>query len=306
MQEYLEQHIGVKTRRQVLYQGYVEGISATGMQSNHVFDGQQQGVGLKGLAKSSVATEEVPPLLEENGKIEVWRINGNAKTTVPKEDIGKFYSGDCYIVLYTYHSNEKKEDYYLCCWIGKDSIEAGLSSGYKNSIADKELNDETYTLDGVALIQISGTSPHNNKAVQVDVVATSLNTSECFLLQFGSSLFTWHGNQSSVEQHSIAAKIAEFLKVTVPCQLPTRQVSQQRLSGESTHSCQVCLCGLPGVLVWYLIAKKTTTDSQPPKTAAPLPLIWVHINRWVLGDHLQLHEIWFLTMITTEMKMKHI
>ncbi|KAJ9548190.1 hypothetical protein OSB04_020733 [Centaurea solstitialis] len=219
---------------------------------------KQQGVGLKGLAKSSTATEEVPPLLEENGKIEVWRINGSAKTPVAKEDIGKFYSGDCYIVLYTYHSSEKKEDYYLCCWIGKDSIEddqnmaarlattmfnslkgrpvqgriyqgkeppqfvaifqpmvvlkGGLSSGYKNYIADKGLNDETYSSDGVALIQISGTSVHNNKAVQVEAVATSLNTYECFLLQSGSSLFTWHGNQSTVEQHNIAAKIAEFLK----------------------------------------------------------------------------------------------
>ncbi|KAI3772617.1 hypothetical protein L6452_03807 [Arctium lappa] len=219
---------------------------------------KQQGVGLKGLAKSSTATEEVPPLLEENGKIEVWRINGSAKTPIAKEDIGKFYSGDCYIVLYTYHSSEKKEDYYLCCWIGKDSIEedqnmaarlattmfnslkgrpvqgriyqgkeppqfvaifqpmvvlkGGLSSGYKNCIADKGLNDETYSSDGVALIQISGTSVHNNKAVQVDAVATSLNTYECFLLQSGSSLFTWHGNQSTVEQHNIAAKIAEFLK----------------------------------------------------------------------------------------------
>lgn len=219
---------------------------------------KQQGVGLKGLAKSSTATEEVPPLLEENGKIEVWRINGNAKTAVPKEDIGKFYSGDCYIVLYTYHSNEKKEDYYLCCWIGKDSIEedqnvaarlattmfnslkgrpvqgrvyqgkeppqfvaifqpmvvlkGGLSSGYKNYIADKGLNDETYSSDGVALIQISGTLPHNNKALQLDAVATSLNSYECFILQSGSSLFTWHGNQSTVEQHQLAAKIAEFLK----------------------------------------------------------------------------------------------
>ncbi|KAJ0560391.1 putative villin headpiece, villin/Gelsolin, ADF-H/Gelsolin-like domain superfamily [Helianthus annuus] len=219
---------------------------------------KQQGVGLKGLAKSSTVTEEVPPLLEENGKIEVWRINGSAKTPVPKEDIGKFYSGDCYIVLYTYHSNEKKEDYYLCCWIGKDSIEedqnmasrlattmfnslkgrpvqgrvyqgkeppqfvaifqpmvvlkGGLSSGYKNYVADKGLNDETYSPDGVALIQISGTSVHNNKAVQVEPVATSLNSYDCFLLQSGSSLFTWHGNQSTVEQHNIAAKIAEFLK----------------------------------------------------------------------------------------------
>lgn len=44
-------------------------------------------------------------------------------------------------------------------------------------------------------------------------VATSLNSYDCFLLQTGSSLFTWHGNQSTVEQHTVAAKIAEFLKV---------------------------------------------------------------------------------------------
>ncbi|KAL8229688.1 hypothetical protein R6Q57_014588 [Mikania cordata] len=196
---------------------------------------KQQGVGLKGLAKSSTTPEEVPPLLEENGKIEVWQISGSAKTPVAKDGIGKFYSGDCYIVLYTYHSNEKKEDYYLCCWIGKDNIkedhnmaarlattmfnslkgrpvQGGLSSGYKNYIADKGLNDETYSSDEVALIQISGTSVHNNKAVQVEAVATSLNSYDCFLLQSGLSLFTWHGNQSTVEQYTLAAKIAKILK----------------------------------------------------------------------------------------------
>ncbi|KAI3705699.1 hypothetical protein L1987_75940 [Smallanthus sonchifolius] len=73
---------------------------------------QDVGLGLKGLAKSSIGTEQIPPLLEENGKIEVWQINCSAKTPVPKEDIGKFYGEDCYIVLYTY----------MCYWIGKDSI----------------------------------------------------------------------------------------------------------------------------------------------------------------------------------------
>lgn len=41
---------------------------------------------------------------------------------MPKEEIGKFYTGDCYIVLYTYHTGERKEDLFLCCWFGKDSI----------------------------------------------------------------------------------------------------------------------------------------------------------------------------------------
>ncbi|KAH7557224.1 hypothetical protein JRO89_XS11G0077900 [Xanthoceras sorbifolium] len=219
---------------------------------------KQQGVGIKGMAKSAPTNEEVPPLLEGGGKMEVWCINGSAKTPLPKEDIGKFYSGDCYIVLYTYHSGDRKEDYFLCCWIGKDSIEedqkmatrlantmcnslksrpvqgrifqdkeppqfvalfqpmvvlkGGSSSGYKNYIADRGLTDETYTADSIALFRISGTSIHNNKAVQVDAVATLLNSTECFLLQSGSSVFTWHGNQSTYEQQQLAVKIADFLK----------------------------------------------------------------------------------------------
>ncbi|GFP82113.1 hypothetical protein PHJA_000354600 [Phtheirospermum japonicum] len=39
-QEYLEEYVGHKTRRSVLYQEYVKGISATGMQSSYEFDGQ--------------------------------------------------------------------------------------------------------------------------------------------------------------------------------------------------------------------------------------------------------------------------
>ncbi|KAI3800230.1 hypothetical protein L1987_35541 [Smallanthus sonchifolius] len=38
--EYLEEYVGHKTRRDILYQEYVKGISATGMQSNYGFDGQ--------------------------------------------------------------------------------------------------------------------------------------------------------------------------------------------------------------------------------------------------------------------------
>ncbi|CAI9086920.1 OLC1v1020848C4 [Oldenlandia corymbosa var. corymbosa] len=38
--EYLEECVGTKTRRAILYQEYVKGISSTGMQSNHGFDGQ--------------------------------------------------------------------------------------------------------------------------------------------------------------------------------------------------------------------------------------------------------------------------
>ncbi|CBI23022.3 hypothetical protein VitviT2T_025540 [Vitis vinifera] len=39
-EEYLEEFIGPNTRRDILYQEYVKGISSTGMQSNHGFEGQ--------------------------------------------------------------------------------------------------------------------------------------------------------------------------------------------------------------------------------------------------------------------------
>lgn len=219
---------------------------------------KQQGVGVKGMTKGAPVNEEVPPLLEGGGKMEVWCVDGSAKTQLPKEDIGKFYSGDCYIILYTYHSGDRKDDYFLCCWFGKDSIEedqkrashlansmsnslkgrpvqghifqgkeppqfvalfqpmvvlkGGLSSGYKKFVEEKGLADETYTAECVALFRLSGISIHNNKAVQVDAVATSLNSTECFLLQSGSSVFSWNGNQCTAEQQLLAAKLAEFLK----------------------------------------------------------------------------------------------
>ncbi|KAI3819938.1 hypothetical protein L1987_13791 [Smallanthus sonchifolius] len=129
----------------------------------------------------------------------VWRVDEESKTQLPKEDIGKFYSGDCYICLYSYHSNSKN-DHYLCCWIGKESIEGGFSSGYKSYIADKGLNDETYSPETSALIEVSGTSIHNTKALQVVVAATSLNSYRCFILQSASSVSTWYGNQSTIEE----------------------------------------------------------------------------------------------------------
>ncbi|KAG8479777.1 hypothetical protein CXB51_029268 [Gossypium anomalum] len=230
---------------------------------------KQQGVGARGTIKSVQVVEEVPALLEDGGKMEVWYINDGAKLPLPEADFGKFYSGDCYIVLYSYHSGERKEDYFLCCWIGKDSIEedqktayqlatkisnsykgrpvqgrvfegkeppqfitlfqpmvvlkGGLSAGYKKSIADKGLTDETNKADRVALFRISGTSTHNNKVLQVDAqyllvltitvqVATSLNSAECFLLKSGSSIYLWHGNQSTRKQEQLAAKVAAFLE----------------------------------------------------------------------------------------------
>ncbi|KAH9305777.1 hypothetical protein KI387_010181, partial [Taxus chinensis] len=219
---------------------------------------KKQGVDVKGVLKATPGTDEIPPLLEGGGKLEVWSVNNNVKTPVPKEEVGKFYSEGCYVILYTYHKEDRREDYFLCSWLGKQSTEEDKTStvritnsmaislkgrpvqgliaqgkepaqfialfpnlailngqmnvGSKKENVDNCSMDETSNGDCVMLLQLCGTEAHNSKAIQVDPVAASLDSACCFLLQSGTSLFTWHGNSTTNEQQKSAARFAEFLK----------------------------------------------------------------------------------------------
>jgi hypothetical protein len=41
------------------------------------------------------------------GTKEVYRVENFDLVSVPKEDHGQFYSGDCYVILYTYKVNNR-------------------------------------------------------------------------------------------------------------------------------------------------------------------------------------------------------
>lgn len=58
--------------------------------------------------------------------------------------------------------------------------QGGLSEGYKKYIAEKELPDDTYTEDGLALFRVQGTGPENMQAIQVEPVSSVL-----YFLAFG-------------------------------------------------------------------------------------------------------------------------
>ncbi|CAN8302102.1 unnamed protein product [Cochlearia groenlandica] len=53
-QDYLEERVGTDTRRDVLYQQYVKGISETGMQSKHGLDGQLNACWLHQITKPEI------------------------------------------------------------------------------------------------------------------------------------------------------------------------------------------------------------------------------------------------------------
>ena len=48
--------------------------------------------------------------------------------------------------------------------------QGGLCDGYKNYIAEKEIPDDTYNEEGVALFRIQGSGPEDMQAIQVDPV----------------------------------------------------------------------------------------------------------------------------------------
>lgn len=64
-----------------------------------------------------------------------------------------------------------------------ESLQGGISSGYKKYIAEKEVDDDTYNENGLALFRIQGSGPENMQAIQVDPVCNFLSLRPLKLLE---------------------------------------------------------------------------------------------------------------------------
>ncbi|XP_063946445.1 villin-4-like [Daucus carota subsp. sativus] len=94
-------------------------------------------------------------------------------------------------------------------------FKGGVSANYKMYIAEKELPDVTYSEDGLALFRVQGTGPENMQAIQVEAVASSLNSSHGYILHNGSSLFTWLGNLTTSEDQELVERLLDLIKPNV-------------------------------------------------------------------------------------------
>ncbi|KAK3221326.1 hypothetical protein Dsin_008351 [Dipteronia sinensis] len=119
-------------------------------------------------------------------------------------------------------------------------FKGGLTDGYKNLIAEKEIPDETYQEDGVALFRVQGSGPENMQAIQVDPVASSLNSSYCYILHSGSSVFTWSGNLTTSEDQELVERQLDLIKPNLQCK-PQKEGAESEqfwdlLGGKSEYS----------------------------------------------------------------------
>lgn len=105
-------------------------------------------------------------------------------------------------------------------------FKGGVSSGYKKYIMEKEIADATYTEDGLALFRVQGSGPDNMQSIQVEAVASSLNSSYCYILHSGSTVYTWSGNLSTTEDHELLERQLDLIK-------PNLQSKPQKESSET-------------------------------------------------------------------------
>ncbi|CAL0301513.1 unnamed protein product [Lupinus luteus] len=121
-------------------------------------------------------------------------------------------------------------------------LKGGLSDAYKTYIVEKEIPDETYSDDGVALFRIQGSGPDNMQAIQVEPVASSLNSCYCYILHNGPAVFTWSGSSTTADDQELVERMLDLIK-------PNLQSKPQR---EGTESEQF----------WGLLGGKSEYPSQ--------------------------------------------
>ncbi|XP_013379708.1 advillin-like [Lingula anatina] len=186
-----------------------------------------------------------------SGKVEVWRIEGNDMVAVPNSQLGRFFGGDCYVILYTY-GDEKHIIYF---WLGNKSAlaEQGASAIRSVHLDDKfggepvqvrvvqgkepphfmavfkgkiiifeggsarEVGDYNKVAPGSSfLLQVRSTNEDNVKAVEVPCRAASLNSNDVFILYKNESLILWCGRGSNASENRVAKQIARSLTSKPP------------------------------------------------------------------------------------------
>ncbi|KAH0448623.1 hypothetical protein IEQ34_022423 [Dendrobium chrysotoxum] len=94
-------------------------------------------------------------------------------------------------------------------------FKGGLSSGYKKFRTENGLEDETYTPEGIALFRVQGCGPDNMQAIQVNPVSSSLNSSYCYILHSGNTVFTWSGSLTTSNNQELVERQLDIIKPNI-------------------------------------------------------------------------------------------
>lgn len=183
-----------------------------------------------------------------SGQVQMWRIENLELAEVDSSLHGYFYGGDCYLILYTYEVNGRR-NYILYMWLGRHTsqdeitacafqavtvdqqygnqpVQVRVTMGkeprhfmamFKGKMvvfeggASRRSNPDEQAEPPVRLFQVSGTETCNTKAIEVPALAATLNSNDVFLLKSESAVFLWYGKGSNGDERAMAKEVSAFL-----------------------------------------------------------------------------------------------
>lgn len=182
------------------------------------------------------------------GAKEIFRVDSFDLVQVDEQDYGKFYSGDCYVILYAYHDGHR-DCYIIYYWMGAHSSQDEQGTAALKAV---ELDDRlggapvqvrvvqgkepphflamfqgklvifqgglASSFDGEAghdveagdtyMLQVHGRTPMTTYATQVALAVSSLNCNDCFVVVTPTGNTVWMGKGSTGDEREMARIIA--------------------------------------------------------------------------------------------------
>uniref|UniRef100_A0A7N8XQI8 Gelsolin n=1 Tax=Mastacembelus armatus TaxID=205130 RepID=A0A7N8XQI8_9TELE len=186
-----------------------------------------------------------------SGEKQIWRIEGSDKVPVEPSTHGQFYGGDSYIILYSYHHGGR-QGHIIYMWQGMDSSQDEIgASAILAAQLDEELGggpiqvrvvqgkepSHLMSLFGgqpmvvykggtsreggqsapaeTRLFQVRSNSAGHTRAVELDPVASNLNSNDAFILVTPGSSFMWVGVGASDTEKQGAQQLCGILGVVL-------------------------------------------------------------------------------------------
>jgi len=183
--------------------------------------------------------------------LQIWRIVNFKVVDWPREDYGKFFNGDSYIILNTYKPdpNSGDLDYDLHFWIGSNSSQDEYgAAAYKTVELDTYLNDDpvqhrevegheselfrSYFPKGIQLLEGGAESGFRHvtpetyiprlfhfhgtgKTITIDQVPAAksrLQSGDVFILDAGLKIYQWNGSGANAFEKNKAMQFVNELK----------------------------------------------------------------------------------------------
>lgn len=204
----------------------------------------------KSIKKESAETEPAWGVVRsiKETKTLAWRIKSFKLEPVGQDDLGKFFSGDSYVVLHTHKVGDELL-YDVHFWIGRDSTQDEYgTAAYKTVELDTFLDDKAIQhreVDGMEsekfksyftrfekleggytsgfkhvkpeefkkrLLLYHSVNPKHAELYEVTLSRNAVTSDDVYILDLGSEIYQWNGQKSSGSEKASAMQFVQHLE----------------------------------------------------------------------------------------------